>query len=101
MKSFHLTPRARADLEAIWEYIADDNLEAADRVLDGLQSACSMLGQNPAIGHLREDLTSKPVRFWSSNPYLLVYRPGTRPVEIVAIIHSARDLAAILLDIKT
>lgn len=96
MTSFHLTPRARTDLEAIWEYIADDNLEAADRVLDGLQSACSTFW--PKSTHWpparRFDYKTGSILVGKTVP------PGTRPVEIVAVIHSARDLAAILQDIK-
>jgi plasmid stabilization system protein ParE len=33
MKRFILTPRARQDLNDIWDYIANDNIEAADRVI--------------------------------------------------------------------
>jgi plasmid stabilization system protein ParE len=36
MKRFVLTPRAKQDVNDIWDYIADDNIEAADRVLDAL-----------------------------------------------------------------
>jgi len=37
MKDFVLTPRAELDLTEIWEYIAQDNIDAADRVLDELE----------------------------------------------------------------
>jgi plasmid stabilization system protein ParE len=36
MSKFVLHPEAYGDLNEIWEYIAADNLEAADRVLDEL-----------------------------------------------------------------
>ena len=39
MKRFVFTPRAKQDLSDIWDYIADDNVEAADRVLDALDNA--------------------------------------------------------------
>ena len=39
MKRFILTPRAKQDVDDIWDYIADDNIEAADRVLDALNNA--------------------------------------------------------------
>jgi plasmid stabilization system protein ParE len=32
MKRFILTPRARQDIDDIWDYIANDNIESADRV---------------------------------------------------------------------
>lgn len=37
MKRFILTPLAKQDVSDIWDYIADDNIEAADRVLDALE----------------------------------------------------------------
>jgi len=37
MKRFVLTPRARQDVNDIWDYIADDSVESADRVLDALE----------------------------------------------------------------
>ena len=38
MKGFVLTTRAKQDVNEIWGYIADDNIEAADRVLDALET---------------------------------------------------------------
>jgi plasmid stabilization system protein ParE len=51
MKPFVLTPRAEQDLNEIWEYIADDNVEAADRVLRALERAIRKLASRraPAI----------------------------------------------------
>jgi toxin ParE1/3/4 len=39
MKPFLLTPRAEEDISDIWDYIAGDSIEAADRVLDALEKA--------------------------------------------------------------
>lgn len=39
MSRFVLTLRAEQDLDDIWEYIAADNIEAADRVLDRMETA--------------------------------------------------------------
>jgi plasmid stabilization system protein ParE len=33
MKQFILTPSAKQDINDIWDYIADDSIEAADRFL--------------------------------------------------------------------
>jgi plasmid stabilization system protein ParE len=37
MKPFILTPSAERDISDIWDYIADDSIEAADRVLEALE----------------------------------------------------------------
>jgi plasmid stabilization system protein ParE len=45
MNRFVLTPRAKQDLNDIWDYIADDNIEAADQVLEALESAMLKLAR--------------------------------------------------------
>ena len=65
MKRFILTPRAKQDVNGIWDYIAEDNIEAADRVLDALRDALVKLAKNPGIGHWREELADK--RHWFSS----------------------------------
>ena len=96
MKRFVVTPRARRDINEIWDYIADDNIEAAGRVLDALDRAMIRLAKNPGIGHLREDLADKRHRFLLVYSYLIVYRPETKPLQIIRILHAARDLQSIL-----
>lgn len=64
MKSYVLTPSARRDVNDIWDYIAGDNLEAADRVLLHLESAMAKLARTPGIGHWREGLADKRHRFF-------------------------------------
>jgi plasmid stabilization system protein ParE len=53
---FVLTPQARADLVDIWNYITEDSLESADRVLERLHAAFTRLAEMPGMGHHREDL---------------------------------------------
>ncbi|MBV8553143.1 MAG: type II toxin-antitoxin system RelE/ParE family toxin [Acidobacteriaceae bacterium] len=43
--------RCCADLENIWEYIARDNLDTADRWIGKLFAAFEALGQTPGLGH--------------------------------------------------
>jgi plasmid stabilization system protein ParE len=50
---FH--PDAFADLNEIWEFIAQDSVDAANRVLDEIQSAINILADYPLTGHLRSD----------------------------------------------
>jgi antitoxin ParD1/3/4/toxin ParE1/3/4 len=50
----------------------------------------------PGVGHWRRDLTNEPVKFFAVYSYLIVYRPETRPLEVVAILHGRRDVAELL-----
>lgn len=96
MAEHFYSPEARLDLLEIWEHIAQDNLDAADRVEQEIKQAVSMLARNPELGHLRRDLTSKPVRFWPIYSCLIIYDPVTQPLEIVRILSGYRDVAALL-----
>ena len=99
MSKFVLHPEAYADLNEIWEYIAADNLDAADRVLDELYESVTSLVRFPHQGHSRPDLTSRPLRFHVVRDYVIAYAPDEKPLAVVAVLHGRRNprvLAAIL-----
>jgi len=96
MTRFVLTQRARQDIGDIWDYIAEDNIDAADWVLDALSGAMMKLAQNPGMGHWREELTDKRHRFLMVYSYLIVYRYETTPLQIVRVLHAARDIQSLL-----
>jgi plasmid stabilization system protein ParE len=93
---FKLTPRAAQDLEEIWDYIAADSLDAADRVVDKLADTFEQLAKTPGIGHHREDLADKRHRFHLVYSYLIVYRWEPEQLQVIRILHAARDVQAIL-----
>jgi plasmid stabilization system protein ParE len=96
MKGFVLTPRAREDINDIWDYIADDSIEAADRVLDALETTMVKLAKNPGIGHWCEELADKRHLFFLVYSYLMVYRHETKPLQIIRVLHAARDVQSIV-----
>jgi len=96
MIPYVLTPFAEQDLNDIWDHIAMDNLDAADRVHRQLESAMRRLAKTPRIGHFREDLADRRQRFFLVFSYLIVYRPETKPLQIVRVLHAARDVRELL-----
>ena len=67
------------------------------KLLDSLYETMDNLVQNPMLGHTREDLTSKPVRFLTFKwHYLIIYKPS-KPIEVVRILSGYRDIANILM----
>ena len=96
MTRYILSEDADRDLDGIWDYIAADNDDAADRWIGKLFDAFDAIGNTPGIGHKREDLTAYPVLFWPVGAYLVIYRTTSRPVEIVAVTQGARDIPAFL-----
>ncbi|HEY3781070.1 MAG TPA: type II toxin-antitoxin system RelE/ParE family toxin [Fimbriimonadaceae bacterium] len=61
-----------------------------------LHAAFDLLAEHSQAGHIREDLTDKPLKFWAVYRYLIVYNPDSLPIEVVAVIHGARDLPVLL-----
>jgi len=92
-----LAPEAALDLFQIWRYIKKQSrLGVADRVVSVIREKIVFLAQNPGAGHWRKTLTQDAVKFFPVYSYLIVYRPETRPLQIVAILHGRRDVERIL-----
>ena len=86
------TERARADLLEAWLYIAEDNLAAADKVLDKLEQEATLLLLQPLMGRARPELGSA-VRSWpSSTPYLVCYEVDDMDLTVLRVLHHARDI---------
>jgi plasmid stabilization system protein ParE len=96
VNKYVLNVDAEQDLNEIWEYIADDSIDAADRWIDKLFDAFGSLAQSPGMGHKREDLTAFPVLFWPVGAYLILYRVQAEWIEIVAVTQGARDIPSFL-----
>ncbi len=99
MSGYVLHPEVCSDLDTIWEFIAEDNLGAADRVIGEIHDAILSLVSFPRQGHQRRDLTSRPLRFQIVREYLIAYVPDEKPLLVVAVLHgrrSPRVIAALL-----
>jgi toxin ParE1/3/4 len=96
MARYVLTAEARADLNEIAEFIRQDSPGAARRVVESLRDAMGKLTGFPEMGHSREDLAPIPLRCWPVYSYLIIYRPEKRPLQIVRILHGARDVQSLL-----
>jgi toxin ParE1/3/4 len=87
-------PKAAADLEDIWFYIATDNVEAAERVIRQIYEAEDRLAAFPESGRTRPELGSD-IKSWAVGSYIIFYRIGPSAVEILRILHGARDLGEV------
>jgi toxin ParE1/3/4 len=88
------TAQAEQDLIEIWLYIAQDNPDAADRMLDELESKFQLLSEQPYLGPARPDIAQE-MRFFPVGSYLILYREVTGGVEIVRVVHGARKWMAL------
>jgi toxin ParE1/3/4 len=95
MSHYRVSDTARSDLEEIWAYIAEDNVEAADRFIGVIISRFPKLAAMPEMGRLRRELRPH-LRSFPVGRYLIFYRPMVNCVEIVRVLHGARDLPPLL-----
>ena len=87
---------AEQDIDEIITYLAQENPVVARIFLDALFDAMDNLAEYPEIGHLREDLTDRPVKFWTFKwHYLIIYKP-TSPLEIVRVLSGFRDIISLI-----
>jgi toxin ParE1/3/4 len=90
MKQFRVSDVARSDLDEIWLYIAQDNLDAADKFIRVVVSRFPKLAAMPLIGRHREELSPR-LRSFPVSRYVVFYRPIENGIEIVRVLHGARD----------
>jgi toxin ParE1/3/4 len=93
--SYLVKARARADLKRHWRYIARDNPEAADRLLDAAEETFELLARSPGIGSERSfrklvGIRSRAVRGFHN--YLVFYQTNQETVVILRVLHGMRDL---------
>ncbi len=91
---YRLTTRAAEGIDSIWEYIAEDSVDRADRVIEDIFNAIHLLVDSAGIGHRRDDLADETLRAWPVHSYLIVYREK-EPLEIVHVVSGYRDLFAL------
>jgi antitoxin ParD1/3/4/toxin ParE1/3/4 len=92
-----LAPEAALDLVQIWRYIKkQSSIAVADRVESVIRERIVFLARTPGAGHWNKNLTEEPVKFLSVYSYLIVYRPETKPLQVVSILHGHRNVEQIL-----
>jgi toxin ParE1/3/4 len=94
MSSAIFAPAAAADLEAIVDYIAADNPAAAAALIARLEDLAARLAEAPGMGRARFDLLPN-LRSFRLGRYLLFYRATAGGIEVVRVLHGARDFPAL------
>jgi toxin ParE1/3/4 len=95
MKPFRVSSAARADLDEIWFYIAQDNVEMADHFILALVSRFPKLAETPQLGRQRKELSPRLCSFPFGH-YVIFYRPLEKGVEIARVLQGARDFPPLL-----
>ena len=91
MPSIVIRPQATADLAEIWAYIAEDSTREADAFAARVHREFRLLARQPMIGRERPELLAD-LRSFPVGRYIIFYLPRSRGIEVVRVIHGARDL---------
>lgn len=88
------TAQARDALTEALEHLAGDSRAAAERLLTDCLAAASSLAELSQRGHRIEEASEAAVRQLIVQRYRLLYEVTDAEVQILALIHGARDFAA-------
>jgi toxin ParE1/3/4 len=86
-----VSPTARADLDAIVDYIFDRDPDAAEGMNERITKAFYLLARMPFLGRVRAQL-GDAVRSFAVGNYVILYRPVEDTVEIAHVYHGRRDI---------
>ena len=95
MSEYILTEEAERDLNEIWEYVAEQSITSADKVVREIREGIELVAFAPGIGHERRDVRDRRYRFWKANRFIIAYFRDTKPLQIVRIVGAARDFRKI------
>ena len=90
-----LSPEARTDLEAAWDYLSDRSLDAADRLYEDFWTSATRHAQFPLTGRPRDDLRPG-LRSFVVGKYVAFFEPTENGIRIVRVLHGSRDIDQIL-----
>ena len=86
-----VSPLAEEDLEEIWGFVAERDVEAADRLVDEITGRFDHLLAYPEAGRARHDLLVN-LRSLPVKRYDIFYQPTDDGVEIFRVLHGSRDV---------
>ena len=100
MPEFILAPVVEDELWAIWQFIAQDNPDAATHVIEAAYETFAKLAANPELGRLRnfqntQLLGTRSFRISGFETYLIFYRTIEKGIQVLHVYHGARDLESL------
>ena len=94
MPVVRITPQADNDLLQIWEYIAQDSIEQADKFIDEINVAFKRLAKMPLSARLRPELGDN-IRSRPYGNYVIFYEPLSNGILVLDVLWGGRDIEAI------
>jgi toxin ParE1/3/4 len=86
-----ITANARADLDELWNSVAQHNIDSAERLMQRLDYRIRSLSQFPETGIPRPEIYDN-LRLLVEGNYLVLYLVRDDMIIILRVVHGARDL---------
>ena len=94
MADFALRPKARADLDSIWDYTVETwGRDQAKTYLRALNRTFKTLAKRPELGRIYNEVY-EGLRVYPSGKHLIFYFASDRGVDIVRVLHERMDIPA-------
>jgi toxin ParE1/3/4 len=101
-RTFAYRPRARLDLLEQFVYLAEEgSVEVAERYFAAVDTTCARLAKQPSSGTPYDSglarlkgMRRAPVSGFTA--YLLFYLPRPRGIDVIRVLHDARDIEHLL-----
>ena len=87
------TPRARADLKDIYDYVAKGSRQNAQRVAREILTKANILAESPHLGRQVPKVNDPELREMPAYSWRIIYHLRNGVVYIVALIHKRRQPA--------
>ena len=88
------TPRARADLKDIHDYIAEDSPINAKAVINRILDKAEPLAELPTIGKVVPEVNDGLLREINVQSWRIIYHAYDNQVSIITVIHKRRHIEA-------
>ena len=86
---------ARADLRGIRGHIAQDNPQAARRLVERFRAGARRVAERPGMGRSRQEDLRPGLFSFPVGSYVLFYQMQPGGIVLVRVVHGSRDLPAI------
>ena len=97
MIPYVVSPLAQADLDAIWDYVAEHDPSAADRLLNTFYEQFLLLARRPFLGQVCDELRPG-IRSFVVGKYAVYYEVVDGRIRVVRVLHGSRDVNALFSD---
>jgi toxin ParE1/3/4 len=81
---------AQRDADEIWDFIAADDPDAADRIITRFHEALRSVAEHPKLGRRGRKGSTREFAV-SGTPYILFYEVTKTTIEVRRVIHGARE----------